>query len=296
MVKIAGVVTNSGKKIMIDRTYNSTPTRGVVSEFKVGIGSTAAVASDTDLGHPVPIDNTESIDDCEAKDWTVGAASTVSLNSTTFKEGIYSLNIIKNGISGSTAEVNKTTTSVDLTSKELSIWLYITDATALAKLTESSCIVIKLGSDSTNYFEWRKDRVELSVGWNLLDLLTTTNSDLTEGAPATASLDYSNVMLIAGTTATIWSAGDIMIDDLKAVSSGDYTKTFETDYPVLDYTKLQVTIRNRLSVVQANGYGITEVGVFNTDSTPLMSDRNFFSAMSKSNTDEFIFVVKLNLT
>ncbi len=50
------VITTNGKKLIIDRAFNATPTRSAPSQFKVGTGTTDPVIGDTDLETPVSID------------------------------------------------------------------------------------------------------------------------------------------------------------------------------------------------------------------------------------------------
>ena len=50
------MITNDGKKIILDRTYNSSPTLSAPAQFKVGTGNTEATINDTDLENPVNID------------------------------------------------------------------------------------------------------------------------------------------------------------------------------------------------------------------------------------------------
>jgi hypothetical protein len=50
------IITTNGKKIILDRTYNSSPTLTAPSQFKVGTGTTTPALSDTDLVTPVDID------------------------------------------------------------------------------------------------------------------------------------------------------------------------------------------------------------------------------------------------
>ena len=50
------LITNSGKLIILDRTYNSSPTRTAPTLFKVGTATTTPALSDTDLGTAVDID------------------------------------------------------------------------------------------------------------------------------------------------------------------------------------------------------------------------------------------------
>jgi len=50
------IITNSGKLIILDRTYNASPTRSAPTLFSVGTGTTAPTVSDTGLGTAVDID------------------------------------------------------------------------------------------------------------------------------------------------------------------------------------------------------------------------------------------------
>jgi len=290
---VTGICTDKGRNILLDRGFNASPTRTQISVFKVGTGTTTPTVSDTDLETPVPITGTEQVDDCEAADWVDSADMLTSLNTTTYKQGTNSLNLIKDGTSSINAETNKATTSLDFTDKELSIWIYIVDAAALAKLETLNCLTIIFGSDSSNYYTWTKDNADLTAGeWNLIDGLTVATADSTTGTPVLTTMDYTSVQLTATGTAIVWIAGDFMMDDIKLISADDYVKTFETDYPTMDYTANEVTIRTRLNTLNANGYMISEVGLFNADGTRLMDSRDTFSPFSKSTNDEVIFITK----
>ena len=291
-----GLITTSGKTIMLDRTYNGSPTRSEVTVFKVGTGTTATTLSDTDLETPAPISGEDIVDDCETADWTDSANMTTTLNTTTFKTSVSSINLTKDAGASAEAETHKTTTSVNFTtSPEFSIWIYVIDATALAKLAVTDAIVIRFGTDNSNYYEWKKDNADLVAGqWNLLDGLTAANG--TEvGTVTPATMEYTEIEMTALSSATVWSDGDFMMDDIKIIATADYTKTFELGYPTLDYNTLQATIRTRLSTVNSNGYAITEFGVFNTDGTALMESRDIFTAISKSSDDELIFIAKTTI-
>ena len=50
------IITEDGKKIILDRSFNSSPTRTAISQFKVGTGTTTPTVLDTDLETPVSID------------------------------------------------------------------------------------------------------------------------------------------------------------------------------------------------------------------------------------------------
>ena len=292
------VFTNKGVILALNRTFKSTPDYNEVNKFKVGTGTTTPSVSDTDLVTPIPIEGVESVDTCEVANWTDDAECTSSLNTTTYKVGSGALNIAKDTGAAATCETHKTTTSRDFTSKELSLWLYIIDATALAKLvgTGTPACSIRFGSDNANYYEWEYDITDLAVGWNLLDDMTSANADNTQGAPVIGACDYSYIEFEATGAAIVWSAGDFIMDDWKVISSGDYTKAFESGYPTLNETTKMATIRTRLSSNDANGYLITEHGLFNDDGSPLMMTRDVFTAYSKGDTDELIFVEKVTFS
>jgi len=161
------------------------------------------------------------VDNCDVvTGWTDSADMTISVNSTEFKENDLSLNLTKDAGGAAEATTAKTIASpIDFTSKEVGIWIFIVDAAALTKMAVTNGFGLRFGSDSGNYFEWFKDRADFSVGWNLIKDLTTGNADNTVGAPVTTALDFVRVALTATSAAITWSAGDFIMDDIK-VSSG----------------------------------------------------------------------------
>jgi len=46
---VGSVITNNGRSIILDRTFNSSPTRSQPSLYKIGTGVTDPVESDTDV-------------------------------------------------------------------------------------------------------------------------------------------------------------------------------------------------------------------------------------------------------
>lgn len=288
-----GVVTNNGIAIIMQNAFLAAPTYSKSTLFTVGVGTTAAAISDTALEAPVPIYGTEQVDSCDVADWTDSADTTTTVNSSIFKEGTGALNFTKDGSASATAYTYKTTTSLDFTNKRLAIWIYIVDTATLNKLTVTAGLSIRYGNDSSNYWEWEFNRAELAVGWNRLDDMRSTNADNTQGSPALATCDYTYVEFVAVSAATVWSAGDIVFDDIKLISNDDYTKIFESGYPTVNETAKQVTVRTRLSTVDSNGYFITEHGLLNTDVSALLMARDTFTGYSKTNTDELIFSEKI---
>ncbi len=293
---MASVTTNDALLIAMNRMYKSSPDYTEPSVFKVGTTQTTAQVTDQDLDHPVPISGTEQIDDCDATTgWTDSADMTISVNSTTFKQGSGSLNLTKDGTASANASTSKTTTNRDFTSKDFSIWLYVLDQTTLDLFATTNCITLRFGSDASNYYQWTKNKADLAVGWNLIDQLTSANATPT-GSPTITACDYTFVQITSVNAADTWSAGAVIMDDIKLASSDDYTKTFTSGYPIIDEDTKDVTVRCDLSSVEANGYLLSGFGMFNTDSTAKMEGIDDFSVESKTDTDEIIFTIKNNFT
>ena len=283
------IITDQGKNILLNRGYQDTPDYTAPSQFKVGINQTTPTIADTDLTQPIPISGTESVDDCETADWSDSADMTTTLNSSTFKEGSNALNLTKDAGAAAIATTDKTTTSRDFTSKQLSLWLYIVDATAYAKLAVTDAVEIRFGSDNSNYYVYTRDAADLAVGWNLI-YFTSATADSTTGAPTITACDYSYIGIEADAAATVWSAGDFVMDDWKLGSSTDFLKVVVTGYPTFDELNKEATMRAYISTVEANGYDINGFGWFNTDGTIKMFSVDEFTAESKSSTDEFVFI------
>ena len=294
---MASVIATDALLIAMDRMYKSSPTYSEPSVFKVGVDQTTALVGDTDLDHPVAISGTESVDDCDATtSWTDSADMTIALNTTTFKEGTGSLSLAKDGTASAKASTIKTTTSRDFTSKEFHIWIYVNSQGTLDKFATTDCLTIRFGSDSSNYSQWTKDKSFFSVGWNLVDLLTTTNRDSQTGTHDLANSDFTFIQLTATGSGDTWAADEVLMDDIKLVSSGDYTKTLTSGFPSIDESTKEVTFRAELSSVEANGYLLNGFGIFNTDGTPKLDSIDDFMAESKTNTDNFIFTTKNTFT
>jgi len=163
------------------------------------------------------------VDNCDTADWTDNADMTTSLNTNEYVENEAALNITKDGTASATASTSKTTTSRDFTSKTLSIWIYVVDSAALNKMATSNCLTIRFGSDASNYYEWTKDKADLSVGWNYVTGLTSATASTT-GSPVITACDYTYVALTATGSAITWSAGDFIMDDIKLLQGTMYAR------------------------------------------------------------------------
>lgn len=196
--------------------------------------------------------NDVQIDSCDVTtNWTDSADMTLSTNSNTYRENGIALNLTKDAGASATASTSKTTTSADFTSKTFSMWLYIVDATMLAKLATTDCLTIRFGSDASNYYQWTKDAADLAVGWNYITSLTSSNADSTTGSPSLTAMDYTYIGITATGAAITWSAGDLIMDDIKLTSGTLYT---EHTFTAINKTDdIQVYLDTQITILVTEG-------------------------------------------
>ena len=287
------MITNNGLKILLNRTYKATPDYEEISTFKVGTSQATPAVTDTDLTLPIPIYNTEQADNCETVgNWAETTDGTDSLNSTTYKEGAGSLNLIKAATTADNVTYynNGNMTSLDFTSKDLWLWIYFKDAATLLKLATTDALEIRYGNDyDTNFWYKKYDNADLVAGWNYFKLDTTTMTET--GSVTLNACDSGAIKLTFTATSDTIAAGDVITDDWKLASSTDYYDTFESGYPSLDENTFTATTKCYLNSVQAVGFNISGLGTFNDDGTEKMQDVFKFTPISKSITDEIAFYV-----
>jgi hypothetical protein len=283
------IFTNNARKIFINRTYKSVPDYAPLSVLQCGINNTTPNITDTALVRKIPFSNTESVDSCDVDNWSDGTDSAATLNTVTFKEGTGSISLTKSGTAGTVMSMSKTTTSRDFTSKDFSVWVYIT---ALSDLVSTgTAITVRFGSDSSNYYYYNVDISALSAGWNLI-LFSSATATGTTSSPTITACDYTYIAFNTDLAADTIAANRILIDDIKLASSGDYNHSLDSGYPIIDETNMETTLQYTILSTEANGYNINGTGVFNTDATPKLGGEDTFFAESKSNTDQIIFVFK----
>lgn len=287
-------ITQDGHIIAFRRLWESSPTKTTPSFFKIGISSTSPAVTNTDLINPIPITGQETVDDCETADWTDSTDMTTSLNSTDFRIGSNSLNLTKDGTISANASTSKTTTSIDFDDKNLEVFIFVDDQTTLDLFATTDCLTIRFGSDSSNYYQWTKDKADFSVGWNYFSF-NDDNEDSTTGTPDNNNMNYTFIQLTTTAIGDTWIAGKVAMDDWRVASSGDYTKIFVTGYPILDETNLQATIRTLVLSNEGNQHDLTEYGLFNTDLTPLMFSRAVHNAISKDSDTQVIYSTKIKM-
>ena len=284
-------LTRDGMKILLNRSYKTTPDYNIVSDFKVSDDTSVFFETDTNVEENIiPIIGMETADDCDTADWTESADATAeTLNTTSKKEGDASLNLGKDGTGSTTASYNKTTTSIDGTSKDLCVWVYVDDTDDLAA---SNALTIRFGSAAGDYYQKAYDRADLADGWNFLKIAISGGFDSTTGSPVIGALDYSYIAFETTASGDTITLGDLRMDYWHVVSLDDYIKSLEASYPLIDESSLIVSLRGKLGTTNANGHLISKIGWFNDDSSPLMEGGANFDGYSKTNSELLIFVTK----
>lgn len=292
------LLLTNGFNILIDRFGNTSPTLTPISKFRLSINTPDVTYGDTTLTTQIPISGTEMIDACNVTTGWTTTGGTVTVNATTFKpDGVTdgSLNFTKTGTASADLSTTKATTSLNGTSKDFIMWFYVKDATTLAKLTTSgTALIIRYGTDSSNYY--RKDILQssLATGWNYITSAITSGFTTTVGTPTLATMNYTLIQTSATTATDTWSAGDIIFDSLRLASADDYLKT--QDSVTTSNTDNSVTYVNKLTVAEANGFLINGLGLVNTDGTELLAIKSKFPNNSKDTTDLFKFTTKIRFS
>ena len=296
-----GKITNKGRVNAISRAYLSSTSYTAPYQFQVGIGTTTPTINDTNLSIPVPISaGTVNDDGSNALTGSSGGDNTTS-NTSTYKEGAnVTDNTAQNLISNDTSESkvwtisNLATNGTIITGTSyVSCWLYIKDSTTLALLKSSgTCVELKFGSDSSNYYSLTKEASDLVVGWNWISSYPTTVEDLTETGSVSGDIDTFIIEITTNNVTDTWNSGDVVYDLLRSYATSDLFKTFMTGYPTVDETNVRSNIRAYLTSIEATGFDLSEIGVYNNDSTPVLLPRDVFTSLSKSSTAEVAFIVK----
>ncbi len=102
-------------------------------------------------------------------------------------EGEWCINLGKSGTSSTTVSYFRTLPNVLDYSKAalFSLYLNIDSSESYLALTETGCVVVKFGTDSSNYYSYSFDRNQLLVGWQspniaIADMTITGTPDLSQ--------------------------------------------------------------------------------------------------------------------
>ncbi len=300
------IITNNGKKIILNRAYKGTPDYEDPVKFSVGISNSTPDVADTALAVRIPIEN-GTVNETGETQWTGsdGGDNTTD-NTTTYKEGAgasdaTSQNMIANGTNATKtwtiADID--TAGTDITAaRYIGFWWDIKDAATLAKFkTSGTCLEFRIrtnGDAANKYYTITKTRAQLALLWNWITSNTTLVSALTQGAGGAPSGVLDEVILIATTNnaTDTFTTGDVLFDLLRTWEASDLIKTFTTSYPVFDETKHEVEIRCSLPSTKANGFLLNGFALYNDDATPLMHSEDTHTDNSKSTTDVFTYIIK----
>jgi len=289
-----GKVTKNARVVCMDRAYNSSSSYTAPYKFKLGIGTTNPLNTDTDLEIAIPLSD-GTVNDNGSNTLTGSAGGDNSTdNTTTYKEGGLQNDNESQNLIGNDTSTDKTWTITALTNnidstQHLGLWFYIKDQTTLDKIVSAE---FKIGNDSSNYYSKTVLNTNLITGWNWVTTNTEIISEMTETGAVSGDIDTFIINVITNNSTDVFIAGDLCYDLLRTWEQADLYSTFVSGYPSFNVTDVQSTIRCYITTIQANGYYITEIGIYNNDSTPVLMTRDVFDGISKSLTDEAAFVVK----
>ena len=299
----ASLRTNDGKLTTLQRGY--TPNGSLSStqylpptKIRLGINQVVATTSTSSLTQPIPVEYGTPLDNGDNTLTGSSGGTNSTDNTTTYKEGAGELDVTAQNLIANGSNDTKIWTISDLSTlgtvatatSRTSIWLYIIDATALAKfLSSGTCLEIKLGSDVSNYYSKTFELTDLAVGWNFLALGQLDAN--TETGTVSGPINYFVIEVTTNNASDEFVAGDLVYDLLRQWVDADEIVHFTSGYPTFDNTNREVTIRTLINSAKANGFDINALCLINEDTSELLTDLHVFTSESKSSSDQFAFVI-----
>lgn len=292
-VAVGSLVTTTGKKIVMDRTFNASPTRTQPSVYVLGYINGTPIVADTDLDYPIPLTGSVIKDTCEDTFTGATGGDNSTDNSTTYKaEANGAVDNVGQNLIANGTNVNKiwTLSPVDsnfASSDYAGFWLYIKDAATLAKVVNTSghAAVARFRSDATNHYQASFEIGYLQTGWNWMYCGLISSLDVT-GSPGT--LDEFYIVIVTNNATDTFVAGDVVIDTLHTWTLANTKKTITS--VSVDETLLQATIRGDITTTEAVGYAVS--GVMLKNSAGDSFTETTINEKSKGSTDEFTLVTR----
>lgn len=301
--------TKNGKSVLLYRGYTPNASLSATqylppTKFEVGTDEGTITENTNDLTNPIPIlDGTVCDDGSNTMTGSSGADNSTD-NVLTYKNGANTSDATAQNLvaDGTGTNVLKIWTISDLTSagsaadsgQYTGLWLYIKDTTTLLKFkTSGTCLEIKLGSDSSNYYSETYTAADLSTGWNWLPMGIL--GDLTETGTVSGAIDTFIIEITTNNAGDEFAEGEVVYDMLRQWTILDVQKTFSVGYPAIDHENSSVTVRCYLSTTNANSFLIDSIIAKNDDASELATDVATFDEDSKSDGDEFIFTITTQL-
>lgn len=295
------IKTSGGEKIILNRSYKTTPDYTVPSVFQIGINQSTPVPGISSLDFPIPISDGTTNDDGSNTLTGSGGGDNTTDNTSTYKEGAgnsddTAQNLIANGTSAtktwSISDLSSAGVNCDST-KYTGLWFYIKDSTTLAKFKSSgTALEIRTGADTTtNYYSLSYTAAELSTGWNWLYDGIMEDNWTSNGTPGT--LDHFAIIITTNNATDTFSAGDVVYDLLRQWTLAD-TKKAITSITINESTN-QAVVECDLTTTEANGFNTNAIALLNTDSTPKISDAATYPDKSKNAIDLFTYKITTRL-
>lgn len=142
--------------------------------------------------------------------WTNNLQGAHSLNTTTYKEGSGALNIYKTATDGVYPLAYKNlSTSLNLTNKDVWIWVYIKDTATLDKLLE---LRYYLYSTASYYYHY--SFTSFDVGWNALGK-NTADYDGSFGTPNISAINKIQIGAKTENNSDTLAKGDLIFDFMR---------------------------------------------------------------------------------
>jgi len=292
------IINTKGKLIRLHRTYTANASLSSteflpVTQMGIGINNQTPNIADLTLSTPVPIEDGTVLDPGDNNMTGSSGGDNSTDNTSTYKEGAGETDATSQNLIANDTSVTKiwtlTLTAFGDDAEYGALWFYIKDATTLAKFKSSgTCLEIKLGSDSSNYYSITKELTDLSTGWNWISSSSVLGS-WTETGTVAGDIDTFIIEVTTNNATDEFIAGDVIYDLLRQWEISDTFIDLLAGYPTFNDTDIEVTLRAKLNTLKANGFDIDGLNWANKDTTELMSDEDTFNAESKGSTDELIF-------
>ncbi len=290
--------TSNGLKVVMNRAFKYNPSYKEPSKFKIGRANGTPIISDTDIDMAIPLlDGTVNDDGSNTLTGSSGGDNSTA-NTTTFKAGAGETDVTAQNLIGNATNATKIWTIADLSSagnvmtadQPFGLWLKILDAAALAKfLSAGTCLEIKLGSDSSNYYSIEFEASDLATGWNWITSNAVNVEDMTETSTVVGAIDTFIIEVTTNNSTDAFIAGDLIFDLLRQWEYSDIIQDFVTAYPSFNETTMKVTIRGFVTSTQMNGFDFNVAALENEDTSIKVTDIDDFDNDSKADTDEFAF-------
>ena len=265
---------------------------------------------DTDLLRPVPLENGTVNDDGASQFTGTAGGDNTTDNTVTYKDGGGVTDVTAQNLITNTSSTDKswfqTTLDVNLDkTKPFGFWLYA-NINCIMKLALNTSpydtIEIHIATQADPgidmYYVLKVPGADLIYSteydyWSWISSGTTNIEDLpvgTGGTP-TGALDHFWIHMKTDNATDTWNSGDCIFDLLRQWTVADTLGSFPTGYPSLDLTNNEATTICPITSLQAIGFRLTDLGLFNEDTIPLMTSRDAYEDESKTADDEFTLTV-----